>query len=67
MTLKLGPVRGDSLVLADQTPTPTRFLKNCDEVGLFHELTGPLEQDFRKEEELRKVVTTPTITSFAWS
>ena len=25
----------------DQTPTPTKFLKNCDEIGLFNELTVP--------------------------
>ena len=24
-------------LLADQTPTPTRFLKTCEEVGLFSE------------------------------
>ncbi|KAM9344292.1 cyclic AMP-dependent transcription factor ATF-7a isoform 1-T1 [Pholidichthys leucotaenia] len=29
----------------DQTPTPTRFLKNCEEVGLFNELASPLEPD----------------------
>lgn len=32
-------------LLPDQTPTPTRFLKNCEEVGLFNELAGSLEQD----------------------
>ena len=30
---------------ADQTPTPTRFLRNCEETGLFQELeTNPFEQ-----------------------
>lgn len=29
----------------DQTPTPTRFLKNCEEVGLFNELASSFEQD----------------------
>lgn len=32
-------------VLLDQTPTPTRFLKNCEEVGLFNELASSFEQD----------------------
>lgn len=44
-------------VCADQTPTPTRFLKNCEEVGLFSELAGSFEQDLRKtqEEEERRI------------
>lgn len=35
---------------SDQTPTPTRFLKHCDESGLFQELAieNPFEQDFQK-------------------
>ncbi|XP_063054563.1 cyclic AMP-responsive element-binding protein 5 isoform X2 [Engraulis encrasicolus] len=37
MTLKFPPIKTDNL-LSDQTPTPTRFLKNCEEVGLFNEL-----------------------------
>lgn len=32
-------------VFLDQTPTPTRFLKNCEEVGLFNELASSFEQD----------------------
>ncbi|CAL8343334.1 unnamed protein product [Boreogadus saida] len=48
MTLKFGPARNDSVIVADQTPTPTRFLKNCEEVGLFNELASPYEHDFRK-------------------
>ncbi|KAK3547840.1 hypothetical protein QTP86_031964, partial [Hemibagrus guttatus] len=51
MTLKFGPARTDSVIIADQTPTPTRFLKNCEEVGLFNELTMPFEQEFRKAQE----------------
>ncbi|CAL8321854.1 unnamed protein product [Merluccius merluccius] len=43
MTLKFGPARNDN-----QTPTPTRFLKNCEEVGLFNELASPFEHDFKK-------------------
>uniref|UniRef100_A0A673CFV5 Activating transcription factor 7a n=1 Tax=Sphaeramia orbicularis TaxID=375764 RepID=A0A673CFV5_9TELE len=45
MTLKFGPARTDSVIIADQTPTPTRFLKNCEEVGLFNELANSFEQD----------------------
>lgn len=35
----------------DQTPTPTRFLKNCEEVGLFNELDCSIEQEFCKAQE----------------
>uniref|UniRef100_A0A3Q3W3H1 Uncharacterized protein n=1 Tax=Mola mola TaxID=94237 RepID=A0A3Q3W3H1_MOLML len=45
MTLKFGPARTDSVIIADQTPTPTRFLKNCEEVGLFNELASSFEQE----------------------
>ncbi|KAG5836476.1 hypothetical protein ANANG_G00255210 [Anguilla anguilla] len=51
MTLKFGPARTDSVIIADQTPTPTRFLKNCEEVGLFSELASSFEQEFRKEDD----------------
>ncbi|KAL6038460.1 hypothetical protein STEG23_018787 [Scotinomys teguina] len=39
------------LLLSDQTPTPTRFLKNCEEVGLFSELDCSFEHEFRKAQE----------------
>ncbi|XP_036401159.1 cyclic AMP-dependent transcription factor ATF-2 [Megalops cyprinoides] len=69
MTLKFGPARNDSVIVADQTPTPTRFLKNCEEVGLFNELTSPFEHDFKKasDEDIRKLpldlspIATPVI------
>ncbi|XP_063284517.1 cyclic AMP-dependent transcription factor ATF-7-like isoform X1 [Pelobates fuscus] len=48
MTLKFGPPRTDSVIIADQTPTPTRFLKNCEEVGLFNEIASSFEHDFKK-------------------
>ncbi|XP_056304965.1 cyclic AMP-dependent transcription factor ATF-7a isoform X1 [Danio aesculapii] len=51
MTLKFGPARTDSVIIADQTPTPTRFLKNCEEVGLFNELASSFEQEFPKAQE----------------
>ena len=36
-------------VYVDQTPTPTRFLRTCEESGLFQELeeANPFEQDFK--------------------
>ncbi|XP_018411718.1 PREDICTED: cyclic AMP-dependent transcription factor ATF-7 [Nanorana parkeri] len=51
MTLKFGPARTDSVIIQDQTPTPTRFLKNCEEVGLFNELASSFEHDFKKGAE----------------
>lgn len=43
--------------ISDQTPTPTRFLKNCEEVGLFNELASPFENEFKKasEDDIKKV------------
>nr|XP_023657609.1 cyclic AMP-dependent transcription factor ATF-2 isoform X2 [Paramormyrops kingsleyae] len=69
MTLKFGPARNDSVIVADQTPTPTRFLKNCEEVGLFNELASPFEHDFKKatEDDIKKLpldlspLTTPVV------
>lgn len=40
--------------VADQTPTPTRFFKNCEEVGLFQDLqnvVNPFEETFRRAVE----------------
>uniref|UniRef100_A0A672FB50 Uncharacterized protein n=1 Tax=Salarias fasciatus TaxID=181472 RepID=A0A672FB50_SALFA len=57
MTLKFGPARNDGVIIADQTPTPTRFLKNCEEVGLFNELASPFDHDFKKaaEDDIKKL------------
>ncbi|XP_038193002.1 cyclic AMP-dependent transcription factor ATF-2 isoform X2 [Arvicola amphibius] len=71
MTLKFGPARNDSVIVADQTPTPTRFLKNCEEVGLFNELASPFENEFKKasEDDIKKMpldlspLATPIIRS----
>lgn len=38
------------VLLTDQTPTPTRFLQNCEEVGLFKEI----EEEFLQEQEEEK-------------
>ncbi|KAL1020736.1 hypothetical protein UPYG_G00004010 [Umbra pygmaea] len=56
MTLKFGPARTDSVIIQgtgspNQTPTPTRFLKNCEEVGLFNELATSFAEEFRKAQE----------------
>ncbi|XP_004406264.1 cyclic AMP-dependent transcription factor ATF-7 isoform X2 [Neomonachus schauinslandi] len=61
MTLKFGPARTDSVIIADQTPTPTRFLKNCEEVGLFNELASSFEHEFKKaaDEEEKKAAAGP--------
>ena len=32
------------ILFADQTPTPTRFLRNCEEEGLFEDLENPFDQ-----------------------
>lgn len=44
---------------ADQTPTPTRFIRNCEEVGLFQDLqnVNPFDETFKKAVELAKTGT----------
>ncbi|KAI1902505.1 hypothetical protein AGOR_G00045450 [Albula goreensis] len=37
MSLKFPSMKNDN-ILSDQTPTPTRFLRSCEEVGLFGDL-----------------------------
>ncbi|XP_076038233.1 activating transcription factor-2 isoform X2 [Oratosquilla oratoria] len=38
----------------DQTPTPTRFLRQCDEVGLFQDINlNPFDEQFRRASQLR--------------
>lgn len=43
-------------LIADQTPTPTRFIRNCEEVGLFQDLqnVNPFDETFKKATELVK-------------
>ncbi|XP_053706439.1 cyclic AMP-dependent transcription factor ATF-7-like isoform X1 [Synchiropus splendidus] len=60
MTLRFGPPRTDSVIIADQTPTPTRFLKNCEEVGLFNELDNSLVHD---EDDKRTKSSLPASSS----
>ncbi|GAA6075305.1 cyclic AMP-dependent transcription factor ATF-7b isoform X1 [Tachysurus ichikawai] len=63
MTLKFGQTRTDTVIIADQTPTPTRFLKNCEEVGLFSELDGSFEQELRKSQEEEERRTKSTLSA----
>ncbi|GLH00883.1 Cyclic AMP-dependent transcription factor ATF-2 [Gryllus bimaculatus] len=56
MVLNLGNPKTNVFV-ADQTPTPTRFIRNCEEVGLFQDLqnVNPFEETFRKAVEASRV------------
>ncbi|GAA6081963.1 cyclic AMP-responsive element-binding protein 5 isoform X1 [Tachysurus ichikawai] len=49
MTLKFSSIKFDN-TLSDQTPTPTRFLRNCEEVGLFSDLELSQASDEEVEE-----------------
>lgn len=55
MVLNLGLANKNNEV-ADQTPTPTRFIKNCEEVGLFQDLqnVNPFDEFFQKAVEITK-------------
>ncbi|XP_065369084.1 uncharacterized protein LOC135961513 [Calliphora vicina] len=48
MLLNLSQKSG--IFVADQTPTPTRLIKNCEEVGLFDDLrnVNPFDETFRR-------------------
>ncbi|KAK6641809.1 hypothetical protein RUM44_013526 [Polyplax serrata] len=50
LTLGLG---SKTATFVDQTPTPTQFIKNCEEVGLFQDLqnVNPFEETFKKAVE----------------
>ncbi|XP_076678754.1 activating transcription factor-2 isoform X2 [Andrena cerasifolii] len=53
MMLNLGSGSKNNGFMADQTPTPTRFIRNCEEVGLFQDLqnVNPFEETFRRAVE----------------
>ncbi|XP_076180459.1 activating transcription factor-2 [Ptiloglossa arizonensis] len=53
MMLNLGNSSKNAGFMADQTPTPTRFIRNCEEVGLFQDLqnVNPFEETFRRAVE----------------
>lgn len=51
---------------SDQTPTPTRFIRSCEEVGLFQDLqtVNPFEEQFRKAvEAARSTVVVSTASA----
>ncbi|XP_013394258.1 cyclic AMP-dependent transcription factor ATF-7 isoform X2 [Lingula anatina] len=49
LTLNTSTKEINKILFVDQTPTPTKFLKNCDEIGLFQELKGnPFDESFKK-------------------
>ncbi|XP_046472484.1 cyclic AMP-dependent transcription factor ATF-2 isoform X1 [Neodiprion pinetum] len=56
MILNLGSNGKSGVFVADQTPTPTRFIRNCEEVGLFQDLqnVNPFEETFRRAVEAGK-------------
>lgn len=55
MVLNLGLANKNSEV-ADQTPTPTRFIRTCEEFGLFQDLqnVNPFDEFFKKATEVTK-------------
>ncbi|RZF43555.1 hypothetical protein LSTR_LSTR012835 [Laodelphax striatellus] len=50
-----------SSICTDQTPTPTRLIRKCEEVGLFQDLqnVNPFEETFRKAVEAVRTGSTP--------
>ncbi|XP_048002120.1 uncharacterized protein LOC125238740 [Leguminivora glycinivorella] len=54
MVLQLGMEQKAAFV-ADQTPTPTRFIRNCEEVGLFQDLqnVNPFDEGFKQAMEAK--------------
>ncbi|KAG8232598.1 hypothetical protein J437_LFUL013137, partial [Ladona fulva] len=63
MSLNFGNGQKTNVFVADQTPTPTRFIRNCEEVGLFQDLqnVNPFEEQFRKAAEAAKSGATSII------
>uniref|UniRef100_T1J3S5 BZIP domain-containing protein n=1 Tax=Strigamia maritima TaxID=126957 RepID=T1J3S5_STRMM len=54
MSLNLtATIKNNTNLFVDQTPTPTRFIRNCEEVGLFQDL-NPFDQQFHKAIEISK-------------
>uniref|UniRef100_A0A182WHC0 C2H2-type domain-containing protein n=1 Tax=Anopheles minimus TaxID=112268 RepID=A0A182WHC0_9DIPT len=47
------PLKSAGVIFADQTPTPTRLIGKCEEVGLFEDLqkVNPFEETFRRAVE----------------
>uniref|UniRef100_A0A667WPE2 C2H2-type domain-containing protein n=1 Tax=Myripristis murdjan TaxID=586833 RepID=A0A667WPE2_9TELE len=62
MTLKFPSIKTDN-AFTDQTPTPTRFLRNCEEVGLFNEIE---EEFLQAQEEEKSKQVKQHITRSVW-
>ncbi|KAH8290682.1 hypothetical protein KR054_004865 [Drosophila jambulina] len=60
LDLSLGQ-KSENMFAADQTPTPTRLIKNCDEVGLFEDLqhVNPFDIGFQRAAEQNVSGSTP--------
>ncbi|XP_017070308.1 cyclic AMP-dependent transcription factor ATF-2 [Drosophila eugracilis] len=60
LDLSLGQ-KSENIFAVDQTPTPTRLIKNCDEVGLFEDLqhVNPFDIGFQRAAE-QNVSGTPS-------
>ncbi|XP_059472492.1 cyclic AMP-dependent transcription factor ATF-2 isoform X2 [Neocloeon triangulifer] len=54
-------IAGKNSFIADQTPTPTRFIRYGEEVGLFQDLqnVNPFEEQFKKAAEAVKMGEAP--------
>ncbi|CAH0698111.1 unnamed protein product [Spodoptera exigua] len=51
----VGGMEQKAAFVADQTPTPTRFIRNCEEVGLFQDLqnVNPFDEGFKRAMEAK--------------
>lgn len=66
MILNLGlEQKSANIFVADQTPTPTRLIKNCEEVGLFEDLrhVNPFDETFRRAVEQKGTNTSHCMSS----
>ncbi|XP_023319428.1 cyclic AMP-dependent transcription factor ATF-7 [Trichogramma pretiosum] len=65
MMLNLDNSCKNDAFIVDQTPTPTRFIRNCEEVGLFQDLQheNPFDETFRRAVETGKneIITQPKV------
>ncbi|XP_050077680.1 cyclic AMP-dependent transcription factor ATF-2 [Anopheles maculipalpis] len=57
------PLKGQGVIFADQTPTPTRLIGKCEEVGLFEDLqkVNPFDETFRRAVESGTGSSTPSL------
>lgn len=62
LNLEMTP-KGPGVIFTDQTPTPTRLIGKCEEVGLFEDLqkVNPFEETFRRAVE-SGTISSPSLT-----